>query len=249
MHIERALLLCLALLGTTAQAELVKISADSDQINLSLSAAYLVDPHNTLTIDQVSDNTNNLAWSEKSGTIPYFGFNRSNIWYRIRLLNTESHPVEKLLSLSSHIPRSVDIYRLDTSGNIETLGKNIGLVSTHENREIDHNYILTRLQLKADEEVTLFYRYQALTVSSFMLHLEDENAFWARDKRITILQSIGYGLFLNLALITFLLFVLSRDRSFLYFSIFNLVIVITKTIQTGSLHTLLPGSGSAIAAL
>lgn len=239
------LLPVLLVVATTAHAKPVAISAVSDRINLGPDAEYLVDSDNTLSIDVVSGDSG-LAWQSVNGKTPYFGFNRSNIWYRIKLVNTEAHDLEKLLAITSHIPRSVDLYRQVDNGPIDVMVKNAGLASPHGNRPIDHNYILARLQLPKSSVVTLYCRYQAHTVSSLYLSLEDEDSFWARDKVVTIQQSLGYGLFSNIAFITLLLFLLNRDLSFLYFAIFNTCITISQATQSGAMHTLFPEAGRLI---
>ena len=239
---------CIFTLGVAPNlvANVINVNGASDQLDLGKSSYYLIDASGELGIDTIVDLRSNLSWTFADNKSPSFGFNRSNIWYRVELRNTDDHSIEKLLSLTSRAAWSVDVYSQVEGEPIEILAQEVGSKNSYFNRPIDHYFILNRLQMPADKITRVYYRFQSFADSSFYLGLHDEKAFLARDRRFMLLQGAVYGLIFCITLITLLIFVQSRDINFFYYFLLSCSVITGQGIQNSLFHMLFPESGYTI---
>ena len=224
----------------------IEVDGASDQMDLGKSSYYLFDPEGELSIADLIARAEDHPWQFADNRSPNFGFNRSPIWYRVDLLNTDNHEIEKLLSLTSRAVWSVDIYAQVEDEPISVIAKDVGLKSSYFNRPIDHYFVLNRIKLPPGKVLSLYYRFQSFADSSFYLGLHEESSFLARDRRFMLMQGAVYGLILCMTLITLLIFTLSRDVSFFYYFLLSCSVIAAQTIQNGLLHMLFPSAGSVI---
>lgn len=187
---------------------------------------YLEDPQGVLTYDQVKE----ARFESLTHAVPNFGITHSTIWLRIDMLN--QMPIQHFyLDLSYPILDEVDFYW-------ETWGVLMDSLKTGERRAISdrdfpfQNFIFP-LFLPEGESGRLFLRIKSSEQIIVPLELHSQETFILRLNSVDIWIAIYIGVFLAMFLYNIFIFFTVRDRSYLYYVAYVLLIGATQLALGG----------------
>ena len=208
------------LLPLSAQSgqDVFLIDADTEGAPLGRYIALLEDPDATLTIDEVSAPEFAGRFEKQDVDEPGFGFTSSAYWARLIIENTLDQPVEWLLESSYPLIDRIDLFIPAAGGGYEV--RSYGDHQPFHERELDYRNILFKLQEPANSQQTYLLRFE--TSSSMNLGLK----FWRPDGLFQVTQTeqivlgVYYGALLIMLIYNFLLFIVFRDRSYLFYVLF-----------------------------
>lgn len=211
-HSIRTILLILLALYGQAQA-VVTLHDHTPDINIGRQIDILEDPGGSLTLEQVRASD---KFVPSPGLRPSFGFSSSAYWARVRVANLSSKP-DWLLQVRYAPLDFVDFYTPDANGSDEYRVQRSGDLVPPDGGKRTRTYL--QFPLLNEERVHTYY-LRIKTQSSVILDLK----ILQRDTLITqtiheqYFQGAYFGLMCVMALYNFFVFLVIRDRSYLYYT-------------------------------
>jgi len=212
------ILFILTPLSVQSGQDVFQIDADTKGAPLGRYLTLLEDPDATLTIDEVSTPEIAGRFEKHDENEPGFGFTTSAYWARLTIENPLDQPVEWLLESGYPLIDQIDLYIPAAGGGYKV--RSYGDHQPFHERELDYRNILFKLQEPAHSQQTYLLRFK--TSSSMNLQLK----FWRSDGLFQVVQTeqivlgIYYGALLIMLIYNFLLFIVFKDRSYLFYVLF-----------------------------
>jgi DNA-binding NarL/FixJ family response regulator/signal transduction histidine kinase len=205
----------------------VRLTDAQTRIPLGVHLAYLEDPSGALTLADVTAPPYSRQFTASRAPYPDFGLTQSAYWIRITLRNESGRPTPWLLEIGPPYLDAIDVYAPESGGapksDREIRHVHMGDRLPFHEREIAHRHFLLDLPLSPHADQTLYLRMQDQTRIRIAMTLWEPDAF----ARAQALWTLGYGIFhgaaLMMALNGLLVFLMFRERLFLYFSLYVLI--------------------------
>jgi diguanylate cyclase (GGDEF)-like protein len=199
-----------------SSAETVNISQlTQGHVSLGASLDYLTAPAQVDHIDELIQQNTTLDWQKQNALEPNFGFNPVPHWFRVQLRNNSDQDVQRLVELSYALLDFVDFYVVQDGKLIQQV--RTGDQRSMQQRAIHHRHFLLPLDIPARSEMLLVMRVQTTGSLQLPLTLWDLSEFFKHDQLVFSFQIMFVGIMLGLALYNFLLFVTTRDISYLWY--------------------------------
>src|SRR5690606_34875432 len=106
-------LLVSLLLPGQSLAGLLELQPGATHWRASSSAAFLIDPHSQLTLDQLRQPHAAIRWQSLRDTTPSFGFTDASVWLRLTVRNQFTDQQDFILRLEYPLMDGVDFYQPD----------------------------------------------------------------------------------------------------------------------------------------
>ncbi len=193
--------------------------------------SVLEDAEGKLTINEVSQQKNRKNFRILNKHAPNLGFTKSVYWVRITL-NNNSSQTNWLLDQSFANTHYLDLYTQNDNKGDWTVRKS-GNLRPYRNRDLPHRRIIFKLSLAADQQTTLYLRFQSHAAISLNLRLWTETAFFAHDRAESFWIGTYYGLLIAILLINLFLYIAFRKPSYLFLVAFAATIGATYLFYDG----------------
>ncbi len=173
----------------------------------------------------------------KPYTHPYLndGMHAHAIWIRFTLRNPTAHPLHKTLVLGSPMLEHIALYR----GADDPAPKLRGRAYP----DAEHTTLFYRypIVLPARTTQTYYLRVQSQYLPvAFALTLQDEKRYFAQNRTDLSVAIMIISIILALGLYNFLLFARTRDRSYLYYSLYLFALIPQQATYLGLTPLFLP---------
>ena len=209
------------LYGQTAQSAPIIVDDKIAPINISRSIEYLEDGSGTLGIDQVMKITDAGEWKANTRGFVGFGYTRSAYWFKFTLINARTSPGRLLLEIDFPSLDFVDLYYPGDRGGYGVMKTGDRL--SFSTREIkDRNFIFPLNPSPGDS--TYYLRISNGGSLRFSARVFSDRALLEnRSLQLPVIWLL-YGMILLTAIFYFFLYAFLRDRVYLYFSLFTLIV-------------------------
>jgi len=211
-----------------ASAQTAPKPHDVNQTNVTDRMSYLEDPRKEYALDDVTAPT--ARWAPIPSKHVNFGYTRSAYWFRLPLENPGAGPKNMLLEIDFPTLDHVSLYKPAPGGGymVSETGDRLPFAQ----REILDANFLFRLDLPAGTS-TCYLRVETAGSLRFGAALIPAKVHLERKNRHLPLLWLLYGMMLLTALFTLSVFVLIRDRVYLYFALFSLGILLFQSAHRG----------------
>jgi two-component system, cell cycle sensor histidine kinase and response regulator CckA len=211
-----------------ALSQQVVIENSTGYIDVSSQMSYIEDPGNELAIDDVTAVT--ARWKAVAEKHVNLGYTGSAYWFRIVLVNPGDAAVPRLLEIDFPTLDRVELYKPNSHGgySVSLTGDRLPFVS----REIMDANFLFRLNLPAGPS-NLYLRIESAGSLRFKAAVLSEDILVERRGRQMPLIWLLYGMMLLAALFNLFIFALARDRVYLYFSLFAVLMLLFQAAHRG----------------
>lgn len=203
------------------------IFSDSNQI-IDISSNLLIyeDKTQKLSLNNVKDKKFNAF----SSNVPNLGISKSVFWVKITIKNT-SNSHNLLLDLALPTLDNVVFYYPEDN---ETYGsKIISEEVSFSNRQYkDPNYLFD-LDLKKEEIKTYFLKINSSEGIQLPIKIATKETIFNQIKKRDILSGIYFGVMLVMILYNLFIYFSVRDKSYIYYVIYILLILLTQTSLQG----------------
>jgi signal transduction histidine kinase len=186
---------------------------------LGLALEILEDPGKALSIEQVSSSQYDTKFIPSRVVVPNYGFSESAYWVRFHVRNNSSRTDPWLLEMGFLSMEYVDLYLPDANGK-HWLVKQTGLSRPASSRDIPNNHILFALPLPAQEEHTVYLRFQNGGSMTLPLTLWLPETFYQSYAQELLLFGLYYGALLIMLVYHLFVFYSIREASYFYFVCF-----------------------------
>jgi methyl-accepting chemotaxis protein len=174
---------------------------------------YHEDKNGSLTINQILRET---EWTMSRSESINFGFTKSVYWFRFAVNNTSKEALDLFFELTYPLLNYVYLY-VPVKGKYQVI-KTGNKYPFYQRDIVDKNFVF---DLKAAPGVSTYYfRIETVSSMNFIPLLMSQRAYLARTQKNLPLLWIYYGFMIVMLVYNFLIFLSSRDRSYLFYVIF-----------------------------
>jgi len=230
------LIICLLLITSKLWA----LSTDTLVINQTdskyLSSQYfkeLEDPNHNFTINDV---VNNNGFHSVSSTLPILKFSKSTTWLKFTLKNNTAHAIIPV-RMGRVIIDEFDIYYKDSLNRLTHLSPQMP----------DHNFgysgraiTVINVPLQPGTSNTYFLKIKGNQAAVVPIEVSSADKLTQKDNRDNLIYGAVMGIFMIMALYNLMLFIVVRDRSYLYYTYYIVALGASQLIILGYGADLLP---------
>lgn len=224
-HIFLTSLICLQ--GAPLMAnERVVLSNAKEVLDVSPYLLVLEDTDNKLTIEQVQ----HLKFNSLDQNVPNLGITQSTIWVKLEIQN-QSSANNLMLELSLPILDHIWFYSEANEGKYSVIETGESFPFSH--REIkDPNYFFY-LDLPQREIKTYYLKIESTEAIQLPIKIGTRAAFDERVKNRDLLSGIYFGIMLVMILYNLFVYFTVKDKSYIYYVVYILLILLTQTSLQG----------------
>lgn len=206
-------------LKALAQAEsVVVLTVEQEQYPLGLHLELLEDKNKEWTFDDVISPEIASLFVPSQEAAPGFGFTDSAYWVRLRVSNEANADVDWVLLYES-VAFEIDAYFPSSSGEGYVV-TNTGSALPFETRDIPVGQFAFRLPIAPGESETFYLRFASEGSLILPLRILQESTFGEQALQQQAANGLLYGIILTLAIYNLVLFVVVKDRSYLFYVLF-----------------------------
>ena len=223
----------------TSKASNLELQASTSTADLIPWVRVIKDTEKNKSIEEVLATSLTMKPKGEAGVVN-FGFSTAAYWFVVPLSNVENVPLERLLVFEPTWLDDVRVTLIDAKGGRQNLvgGDTFPFAQRAEpNRHINFNLAI---QPGAN---TLLVRVETRDAFYVGMKLIESNRFFKDDAKQWTYFGFLYGAVLSLLLFNFVLFVSTREASYLAYSTYLLCFIMTHLTYNGhSFPWLFPGS-------
>lgn len=175
-------------------------------------------------VRQLPDN----AWQAVARRDASFGYSGHAYWLRLQVHNPTAQSQDWILLIGNPLLDYLDAYGLDGERIYQA-----GDQRPFSARWIEHRQLLLPLRLAAGEQRELLLRMQTAGSANLSASLLSAEAFNHHEQRMLLLQGLFFGALLVMLIYNLSIFVITRDRNYLWYSLFVASFTLYQFIQLG----------------
>lgn len=209
----RLLLLLLCTCTGMAQAA-ITLDAGTPAYPVEREISFLRDDASRLDLAAVL-RTPATAWQQNDAVVFNKGYNDASWWLRFDVRKHAGFGDKPLLEIAYPVLDDVEVWLLD-EGRIAAhyaLGDKLPFAS----RPLPHRFFLAPLPLADGRDYTVIMRVRTSSAVQLPLTLWGTDAYHAHDQERLLGQGLYFGCMLVMVLYNFFIFLIIRERNFLYF--------------------------------
>lgn len=201
------------LLSATLHGYDLELDSSVDEVSLGDKFSYYEDTRGRLEIHQLR--TMGGGWTESTENELNFGYNDSAYWLKVSIANLSKAPVEKFFVISYPLLDHIDIYEFSNFSDARHTSMGDSLV--FDRRPVDNRFFISPLSWGAGEVKEIYLRVETSSAVKFPVRLVSKDAFYIQEQSDLIILGLYYGTMLMMAMYSFFVFFISRDKNYLFF--------------------------------
>ena len=168
------------------------------------------------------------AWLPVARRDASFGYNGSAYWLRLRLHNPQPHPAAWVLLSANPLLDHLDIY-----GLVGPRPYSVGDQRPFAARWVEHRQFVLPLTFAPGETRTLYLRMQTAGSANLSASLMTTATFEHHEQRALLLQGLFFGALTVMFVYNLCIFLITRDRDYLWYSLYVAGFGLYQFIQLG----------------
>lgn len=235
-----AVITALMLLHIPVKATAAPVNVIDDNFNtlsIGKTMEYLEDKNGTLTIEDAQKST---EWKLNTEKAINLGFPKSAYWFRFTAENSLASSESWYFEISYPMLDSLKMYSPDDNGtfSITETGDHLPFVK----RDVDNTGFVFHF-VDSPGTKTYYFRIQTTSAINFVPVMMSQKAFFKKLNTEIPVFWIYYGLMLVMALYNFLIFLSTRDKTYVFYVFFiTSYILFQMTLNGHSFQYLWPNS-------
>lgn len=226
--------ICLVLLNCFSQTSLaasINLEPAYYQKNITPYLDYFEDSTHGLSSSDVINQTDSYSWQHLNSEAVDWGFTSSSFWYRAQLKNNTGEHGKHIISIPFPLFDDIEIHIVRASGEIDSLitGDNIAF----NQRTFKHRNFIYEINLLIDEQVTLYIKSRTTDSHGFNVSIYEPHAFVVEDQNLLLIFGLYFGVMFIMFAYNSFIYLLTRDRSYLYYILFVASATLFSAVQKG----------------
>ena len=217
--------------ATGAVADTLWLDDDSERLDPTEYVWYLAEGDQVLSLDRVTAGDLAGAWRPVPGEIN-FGYREDFIWYRLVVANPEPFSLRRYLEVSYALLDDVEFLQVHQGEIISDALTGDAL--PHSSRPLAHRTFVFPFELPPGEEHELYLRIGTSGSHQVPMAIWNPAAFEVANSRDMMIRGALYGMLFIMGLFTLLLFVAIRERSLLFISGVQFVLLVAMSSLHGT---------------
>nr|WP_238597155.1 diguanylate cyclase [Pseudomonas sp. LPH1] len=168
------------------------------------------------------------AWQAVARRDASFGYSGSTYWLRLDVHNPHNRSLGWVLLIGNPLLDQLDAYGLD--------GKRIyraGDQRPFDWRWVEHRQLVLPFDLESGEQQRIWLRMQTDGSANLSASLMTRDAFDHQEQRSLLLQGLFFGALIAMLIYNLSIFCITRDRNYLWYSLFVASFSLYQFIQLG----------------
>lgn len=180
--------------------------------------SILEDTDGILTIEQVLDRKNQKYFLPSAEAIPNLGFRHSVYWVKFKVKNVYK---ENRYYLKIAYPKldKISFYEIENN-NIHPVPITTGDTYIFSKRPILNRNFVFPITINKDSAKEFYIRFETLGSHQYPIYIVSEKFFHETESRNLFFLGMYYGIVVILAVYNLILFLITKDRSHLYYLLF-----------------------------
>ncbi|MEZ5581423.1 MAG: 7TM-DISM domain-containing protein [Candidatus Competibacteraceae bacterium] len=162
---------------------------------------------------------------------PSFGYTRSVYWFAVDLENAGPESKRFILEIAYPVLDRLDLYLIRASGQSEHFAS--GDLLPFAQRPFAHRNFLFPVRLAEQETIRLYLRVATSSSLQVPITLWQETAFWLADQQFLAMLWLYYGIMLAMLLYNLFIWLVIRDRAYLFYVLFIASFVVFQLTLRG----------------
>lgn len=193
-----------------------------------------------LTLDEVRQQ-DAAVWQSIDITEASFGFNQRHFWFKVPLQNIHSSANPWFLRSNYPLLDKIDVYLL--AGTEVTQEFHSGDTMPFSQRPVDEHTFVFPLEIKTDQEYSLYLHIQTTSALQLALSLQTESRFWQTLATENAASAAFYAILISMLLYNLVIFFVVRALSYLYYVLYLAsLILLMSSIHGWGFQFLWPNS-------
>jgi two-component system, sensor histidine kinase LadS len=185
------------------------------------------DPSRVATREQVAQLPED-AWHAVARRDASFGYSGHAYWLRLKVYNPLEQAQDWVLLIGNPLLDYLDVYGLEGEQPYEA-----GDQRPFQQRWIEHRQFALPLRLGAGEQREILLRMQTDGSANLSASLMSAEAFNRHEQRMLLLQGLFFGALMVMLVYNLSIFVITRARNYLWYSLFVASFTLYQFIQLG----------------
>ncbi|MES2817715.1 MAG: diguanylate cyclase [Pseudomonadota bacterium] len=213
--------------SAVAQAGALQLQESQEPLQVGPALQVWKDPEGQARFEQVRALVDSV-WQPVTRRDASFGYSGAAYWLRLQLHNPQPRSADWMLVSANPLLDYLDAYGLDEARAYRT-----GDQRPFAERWIEHRQFVMPLRLAEGETRTLYLRMQTAGSATLSASLMSAATFQHHEQRSLLLQGLFFGALTVMLVYNLLIFVITRDRDYLWYSLFVAGFGFYQLIQLG----------------
>lgn len=226
-----------------AWCEIISVDQNISYVNVFESSQVFIDKNSTYSIDKIT--RPGIVFQAVQKSYGSFGYpSKDTIWIKFSLRNKSENTIQKLLVFSNPIIDIANLYSIKNSHEIKYAS---GILQKRE----FNNFLqfIFPISLQPYEQIDYYLELKPKTASLvFNLSLEDSKNFYKNEVFNQMVLFLFFGAMTALLVYSLLLFIISRDNVYFFYSLYLFAIILQHLSLSGVMSYLLPYDNKDIVA-
>ncbi len=201
-------------------------------VTLRSGIEYLIESH-PLSYREAAEEKGGTRWLPVTGRNLNLGDAQHPVWFRFEIVAPPEAGAAWLLEVGWPLLDQVQIVQYDPQRRQWHAQLTIGNTVPFAERPIPHRHLLYPLDLRAANPTMLYLRVATRSNFSVALDLWQKEAFMLHDQQQLICLGIFFGILGVMLLYNLSLYIFTRDRSYLLYSVYVFSIILYELAATG----------------
>lgn len=206
------------------------ITDQNDHYALYEAMDYFVDHKGDLDVLNILSLPSS-DWQPKPKKKLGFGFNNNALWLRTTISNENHRKQQWLVEFPNAMTDYLELYEIQYGQIVNSYAT--GDKRSFSERKIKHRKFIFAVDLAAGETKDLYLRVQTEGQANVGLRLHTEKHFIQNEQRMILWYGAFFGSLLMMMVYNFFILVITRDRSYLYYTAYIGVSAIFFLTQKG----------------
>lgn len=208
------------------------VSATIKELNLSPYFFYTEAKNEEMEPEDLQDRET-INWQKVESSSVNLGFQEKAFWLRAKLKTEELNHNHWILEQAYALIDNMKLFVYRNGTLIQQW--HVGDTLTFSERPLQHTNFLFPLQLEPHQNYEFYIWAKNTDAMELPLHLFEYNEFIAEDNQRSVIDGIFYGLLIIMAAYNLLLYLNIKDRSYLYYVMYVICMLLYFMSQKGFL--------------
>jgi two-component system, sensor histidine kinase LadS len=233
-------LLCLCLGGPLAAAHArqgpartpITLHDHSSHVAVDGRIEYLIEPH-PMSPSRAAGAAYRDKWAETTAQGLNFGSLHPPVWFRFDVVNQSEEDHSWWMEVGWPLLDRVEVALYNHATGEWHSRRVLGNLVSLQARPLHHRHFLFPLNLPPGERNTVYMRVETRGALLVTMDLWQQNAFLLNEQVQILVLGLFFGILIVMLLYNLSLFFFTRDRSYLFYSIYVFFIVLYALAETG----------------
>ena len=227
--------ICFGFISQSHADDILIVSDQQNNYSLAPHLSILEDPNNKLTIDDIRNAKYAQRFRKNSSDNLSLGYSASTYWLRLNVKNISTNDKTWLIYNNYANTHFMDVYTQANSFKHQRSGS---LVPTSD-REIPQREVVFSAKLPKNQEQVIYMRLQTQGNISLNINLLDRQTFNQNSASTQLVLGLFYGILLIVLIYNLFFFIVLKEISYLYLSLFMFFCGASFALIDGYLQLLL----------